>query len=514
MSLTPIRNLGSIGIVKDKDSYDLPPNAFSGGLNVISEDGAIIKALGYDNVSWVDSAVFGCGWYNTVENSHIYVKSDGSIHRWNGTALTPYDANIINNGNDYYQFAKAGTHLIINNGIDVPFTASPGGLGLPTISLDYLANWDSTWRCKVIKIYKTFMVAIGMQKGSTEYPMMIKWSDAIEPNSTNANWDETDVNSLAGENVLTGGDGEILNIEELGDQLMIYTPSSVWSMQFVGGQYVFNFRKVFADTGIASQDCVVEFDGKHFCVAIDDIYVQNGTTKESISDGRITNSFINECDDMSSVKVYKDSSNKLIYVCYKTKSSDYLNKAWVWNWVTNAWTNIELPNITQVFTAPRLGTPATYEDLTELYDTSTWTYNSLDPKYREEQMYWVRSDGFVDLNGTSYTHNGSQYSSYVEQVAIDLDEVTGSGTRDIKQLSRIYPQISGEGEVTIRVGGSNNPQGSIKWDIPVTYDIKTDHKVDTRITYRYLAIRLEQNTAGSFKLTGWDLDINPQRYQR
>ena len=509
MPLYPIRNLGAVGVIRDLDPYDLPPNAFSNGLNVSISGSAIAKAVGYNTVSGLTDIVHGVGWLNTVENSHIYAKTDGSIWKWNGSILTAFDTAITNNGIGYYQSTMSGSHIIINNGVDKPFTAAPSDT-----SLNEMANWQSTWRCNVIKVYKTFMVAIGMQKGGVEYPMMVKWSSEIEPNSTTTSWDETDITSLAGENTLAGGDGEILDIEELGDQMMIYTPSSTWSMQYVGGQFVFNFRKVFSDTGIAAQGCVAEFDGNHFCVAVDDIYVHNGSTKRSISDKRITNSLINECDDMSSVVVHKDSANKLMYVCYKTKSSDYLNKAWVWNWVDNAWTKVELPEITQPFTAPRLGAPLKFNDLNDAWDVSAWTWNSLDPKYREEQMLWVRSDGGVDVNGSTYTHNGSQYTSYIEQLSIDLDEVTGMGNGTIKQLSRIYPQIAGEGTVQIRVGSTNSPQGSISWETAVDYDIKNDHKVDVRTSGRYLAIRLEQSTAGSWKLTGWDLDINPARSRR
>jgi len=509
MAVYPIRNLGGIGIVKDREAYDLPPNAFSSGLNVSIDDGAICKSLGFNSLTGLSDIKYGCGWLNSVESSHIYVKYDNSIHRWNGSTLSGFDLGIVNNGTDYYQSESVGTHILLNNGIDVPFVASPNDT-----SFSSLSNWDSTWRTKVVKVYKNFLVAIGIQKGATEYPMMIKWSGEIEPNSTTANWDETDITSLAGENTIAGGDGKILDIEELGDQMLIYTPSSVWSMQLIGGQFVFIFRKVFSDTGLASVGAVKEFDGKHFCVSVDDIYIHNGITKKSVADGRVIKSLQRESDDPSAIKVHKDSINKSMLVCYKTKSSASLNMAWVWNWVSDTWTKIELPGVVNLFTAPRLGSPVLFDDMSETYNSSSWTYSSLSPKNLEEQLLWTRSDGLVDVYGSSFTHNGSNYTSYVEQSFIDLDELVGQGTSGINQLKRIYPQISGEGDITIRTGGANSPRGAVSWNDPVTYSINGGHKLDVRTTKRYLAIRLESSGSGSWRLTGWDLDITPARYKR
>jgi len=509
MAIFPIRGMGTTGIIRDRDPYDLPPNAFSSGLNVSIEDGAMVRSVGYNQLLELSDIDYGCGWFYSQDNTQIYVKSDKSIVRWNGASLSEFDSGITNNGNGYYQAAQVGNHLILNNGIDAPFAASPNAT-----TFSPLVNWDSTWRCEVIKPYKNFMVATGIQKGVNEYPMMIKWSDVIEPNSTAANWDETDINTLAGENVLSGGDGEILDIEELGDQMMIYTPNSVWSMQFVGGQYVFNFRKVFSDTGLAAHGCVKEFNGNHICVSIDEVFIHNGTTKQSISDKRITNSLKTECSDMSVVKLHKVASKNEMWVLYKTKSSDFINKAWVWNWVDDAWTNIDIPDVKQVFNAPRLDGVVTFDDIDKAYDVSTWKYSTISPEYRDRLTMFIESTGNVDIHGTSYTFNDNQYLSYIEQGAIDLDELTGAGTADVKQLTRIYPQLSGEGSVRIRVGGANSPQGSIRWSTVVDYDVKKGHKIDVRSTYRYLAIRLEQNTPGFFKLTGWDLDINTKRYSR
>ena len=60
-------------------------------------------------------------------------------------------------------------------------------------------------------------------------------------------------------------------------------------MEFVGGQFIMNFRKLFTDAGLINQNCVVEVEGKHYCFGPADLFVHDGTTKQSICDERTKN---------------------------------------------------------------------------------------------------------------------------------------------------------------------------------------------------------------------------------
>ena len=67
----------------------------------------------------------------------------------------------------------------------------------------------------------------------------------------------------------------------LGSNFIIYSSDSIFLMEFVGGQFIMNFRKLFTDAGLINQNCVVEVEGKHYCFGPADIYVHDGTTKQS-----------------------------------------------------------------------------------------------------------------------------------------------------------------------------------------------------------------------------------------
>ena len=50
MALINIDNVGEVGIVKEKSSWNLPPNVWSDGNNVKTEEGSIKKCPGYSEV--------------------------------------------------------------------------------------------------------------------------------------------------------------------------------------------------------------------------------------------------------------------------------------------------------------------------------------------------------------------------------------------------------------------------------------------------------------------------------
>ena len=66
---------------------------------------------------------------------------------------------------------------------------------------------------------------------------------------------------------------------ELGTNFVIYSSSEAILMEFVGGTFLFNFRKLFGDEGVINTNCVVEVDGRHYVFGQNEIYVTDGTSR-------------------------------------------------------------------------------------------------------------------------------------------------------------------------------------------------------------------------------------------
>ena len=103
---------------------------------------------------------------------------------------------------------------------------------------------------------------------------------------------------------------------------------------------------------------------------------------------------------------------------------------------------------------------------------------------------------------------GSTINAFLEATKIDLDQVLGKATNNIKQINGIMPQIEGQGAVNVSVGVSNSPQDGVTWQSTTSYNIDSDHKIDVRSSGRYFALRIESTSASDYwRLTGLDIDV-------
>src|SRR3546814_10411248 len=57
-------------------------------------------------------------------------------------------------------------------------------------------------------------------------------------------------------------------------------------MDYIGGNYLFRWRKIYDKVGILNQNCVVQVDGLHYVFDKDDIYLHDGASKKSIIHGK------------------------------------------------------------------------------------------------------------------------------------------------------------------------------------------------------------------------------------
>src|ERR1044072_3998833 len=100
MPVLPTRGLGSVGIIKDVPATDLPPNAWSDGLNVRFNDGAVERSPAFRLVhTFADTVTFAYGLYNRGSfDSVLFATDEGLLYNYaNGTATDYTEAGHVNN---------------------------------------------------------------------------------------------------------------------------------------------------------------------------------------------------------------------------------------------------------------------------------------------------------------------------------------------------------------------------------------------------------------------------------
>lgn len=566
MATLPVRNLGEVGVVTDVNPYDLPGNAFNRADNVIFDDGRVqrcpvfksifqpfMSGQNYDTSE--ETYTTSGNTYNTIGGFNYYdlrflgsaaapstgdvvITCDklGKVRAYpNGELedVTPAGT-LVNNEEPFTHSQTAGISFIARKGTvpyarvltsDVTYNLMSSGVG---------AQWPSTDSCAIIRSFLDYAIALNVTKGSTEYPTMVKWSDAIQFGSTTAAivWDATQTTNNAGENTLPDIKTALLDGLSLGNYFVIYSEDQVWLMEYTGTSLMFNFRRLFPNGGIINTNCVVEVEGQHFVFGQDDIYVHDGSSKKSISDGRVRRKIFETMDRNSKQRFFvsHDSQNNLIYFSYVSKESDigfpnsvFCNRAAVYNYRSNTWSFMDLPNIVGAAETTLALSDYLYRDLGvpySLYNTSYASFEQSSPRFiatlgvldpanglTESRVYAldISYQGVISRPASPETYR----KAVLERSYIDLAEPEG-GIKDYKTIREIVPQLqffNSGGVMTFKLGAADNHTKPITWYTTFDFDPEIHYKITSKAAGRYLAYRAELDSIEGFQFSGFDADV-------
>lgn len=533
MPILPIRKLGDTGVIADVSPYNIPINAFNYGFNVRFDEGKVLRAPIFRDIKntlgFLPRFAYGIVPSNGFDTVLI-VSDDWIINEYASGTISNVSGAITGTTSP---LPYTGTSLA-----DVHYINRPDRVPVyrDNVSSNFadLPNWDSTWRCSSLRSFGDFMLGLNMTEGSTNYPTRVRWSNIVTANSYPDSWDETDTTKSAGFNDLVQIGTEIVDGATLGTNFIIYSYDQVWMMEFVGGTFVFNFRKLFTDAGIINQNCVVEVEGKHFVFGPFDIFMHDGTTKQSICDERVKTFIYSSLNNQASDRCFVQHNPTLneIYFCYQSgdqyinfPNANRCNRAAVYNYRNNTWSFMDLPNVSSG-TIANVNSVATYATATTTYQLTGGTYYQQQDSYNRHTLMVGESlsaDGITSdkLYGVDLSDAGqiafqldteATKPVYLERTGLDLDE-SGTAVRDYVVVTRIYPQAdtqnTNDTTMLFEFGASDIPRAVPTYSSQVTFDIASDHKIDSRAAGRYLAYRITLNDNKDFELSGFDLEITP-----
>lgn len=280
----PITRIGAVGMVSDMSGYELPPEAWTSVKNITFEDEKARRCFGFEPVLglpvvppyWlipVFTPTLALWVYGGIGTLYV---TDGSTHDVIGSSLGGTRDSRWNGG----VFGNIG---IFNNGIADPQMWTPPALATNVATL---SNWPGSTKCKVIRPFGRYLVAYDISEGANNYPQRVKWSSSAPVGAVPATWDETDPTQDSREWDLNETYGRIIDAKTLGAVNFIYKEDEVHSMTWTGGTFVFRFEKKF-NAGLLAQDCVVEYERKHFFASYEDIYVHDGFEIKSVLDKKM-----------------------------------------------------------------------------------------------------------------------------------------------------------------------------------------------------------------------------------
>lgn len=508
--IIPFASTGEIGVIKDKPAYSIPLNAWSDAVNVRFNDGYAEKSLGH-------SAPFGTP---SIAPYFLLPLQTPTLQYWIYAGLTAIyltegttHTDITRSSGAYNATADGnwtggilGGVPVVTSGFDIPQALFPVS---PSNSLIDLPNWPDNTFCGTIKPFKNFLIALNMSENGQSYPYVVRWSHPADPGSLPTTWDYTDTTNDAGRVPLSEGGGHILDGGSLRDTFIIYRESSTYSMRFIGGRFIFETRQIFPSSGIFAKRCFAEFDGKHCVLTNNDLIVHDGVTIQSVLDSRYRDTLFTELSGATNNKrtyLAENYSKNEIWVCYPTGSDSFPTKALIWNYRHNTVGFRTLPGAAHIaFDVVDAQLTTTWDSDSDTWDsdTSRWDVQQYNPAKKYMLMADTTNTKLFKLDDTNQ-FNGVSFTATLErtelQLAGDFDTIT--------HITRIYPKFTGSGAVTVYVGGQNVIGESVTWDSGQTFTIGTDYKLDVRETWRLPAIKFESTGDVSWKLHGFDLDVD------
>ena len=547
MTNVPVRGLGSTGVVTDVGGYNLPITAFTRAKNVRFNNGNVSAGPVFrsvsDNISYSPKfcyALTGSTTYDTI----LVVDDTFDLYEFtNGTGAQRFNSSLSTDSTAVVSATTLADVIYCNRSDTVPLSRTPGQTNFTA-----LANWPSNHKAKVIRSYGDFLLALDMTEGSTSFPNRIRFSDSVVANSIPSTWDASDTTNSAGFNDLVQMQTPIQDGATLGPNFLIYSRDQVWVQSFVGGSFIFQFRKLFDDAGIINTNCVVEVENKHYVLDRNDIYVTDGNTRQSICDGTVRDYIFSGLDNSKTdvCFVMHNSKTEEIYFCYNSQDDlvgfgiggpgvDRCNRAAVYNYKEGLWSFQDLPNVVSG-TEANINTTQTYASQNTQYEFLGGSYKDQDSPFTRHPIVLAKayagSAGTplsnsklfgVDLIDTGSINSaidvGQSKLPYLERRGLDLDEL-GVSLDGYKNINKILPQLTTTNSDSIfsftfqasdiaPISGPLNEAGATN----VEFNSTTEYKIDTRLSGRYLDYRLSvshnaaPNNRKDFSFSGMDIDV-------
>jgi len=309
---------------------------------------------------------------------------------------------------------------------------------------------------------------------STFDPLLVRWSDKEDFTS----WTPVSTNS-AGDTRLTGG-SEIVGYVKTKLENLIFTDKTVISMSYQGYPFYYGFSNLAENSGLISQNGVVEIDGVVYWMGQGAFYKYDGAVHRldcSLSDYLFKDDPVGKVNYGQKEKIFagvNKTYNEIMW--FYPAGSDFENSRYViYNFVENCWYDGTIVR-------------TTWEPDT-IFDNPHGTFVSV-------------SDSQVFDHDTGQNDGGSAMHSYLESGYFDIAD--GDQTMF---LSLFVPDFDLTGNLTLTLNARKAPFGSVTVKGPYTINDGTA-KVPIRVRGREISIKYDNNEVNSFYRLG-KVRVNP-----
>lgn len=313
------------------------------------------------------------------------------------------------------------TYYLINvSGTTANLSATPGGAAINTTgtqsgvqSISTLTDVPISQNVIFVSDASRFVFAFGANDygSTTQNPMLVRWSDQ----ESVVDWLPSATNQ-AGSSQLSHG-SEIITAVQTRQEIVVFTDSSVYSLQYVGPPVVWSSQLLGDNISIIGQNAATLASGKVYWMGVDKFYLYDGRVQTLRCDLRqFIFSDIN-LDQSAQVFASTNEGFNEIWWFYCSAGSVAVDKYAVYNYAEDVW-----------FYGTMGRTAWLDSGLRDYPIAATYSYNLVNQEY-----------GIDDNEGSTAV----ALNSYIASSEFDIDDGHNFGF-----VYRILPDLTFRGSIT------------------------------------------------------------------
>ena len=301
-------------------------------------------------------------------------------------------------------------------------------------------------------------------------PLLIQWCDAEDY----TDWTPTETNT-AGEWRIDQGN-QILRAIKVRDQHLVFTDTTVYTMQYVGPPYVFSIKSA-GGKGIMGPNAAIAYLGTGYWMGPSNFYLYDGTVRTI------------DCPVFNQVFLNVNQQQK--HKCWAAVNANY-DEVW---WLYCSANSTEIDRYVIFNTTEGHWAVGTISRTLLVGDSDVIDY-----------PYAVATDGQMYYHEVGTSAAGAALSAYVESGDVEID----AGGEHFMHVGKFVPDFKTlDGSVTITLSAKRYPQDTASRTSANTVDSSVSF-FNPRLRGRQVSLKIASNaTDASWRMGVPRLDVKP-----
>jgi len=284
----------------------------------------------------------------------------------------------------------------------------------------------------------------------------------------------------------------IVAAERSRGQLLIWTDTSLHSMQFIGPPFTFGLRQLGQNCGIIGQHAGIDINGVSYWMSQDSFFLFDGTVKKlpcSVEQYIFNN--INQTGSENAFASHNGEFNEILWF-YNRSGSDQINAVVAYNYLEQTWWIGSLDRTTWIDR--------------EIYDNPIAS-DYLPTTIANNEVILGLTDGATQmfLHEQGNDADGEAITAFVKSGSVEIGE-----GNDLLFVSKLIPDVQDQsGTLNAKLEFKNYPNNSISVTKTATFTDATEF-VSLRGRGREFTVNVVSNTTGTaWRLGTQRFDVQP-----